>query len=157
MKMRKHYVVAVFMSVLGSCSKESVAPLDVAEKKNIAEVEQQLLKTVNEHRVSKGLNVLEFNSVAYEHANAHTDYMIALGAINHDNFKVRASEISARTDAEFVAENVAKDYTTASEAFQGWLNSTNHKRTMEGDFTHTAVSVKKDADGNRYYTQIFFR
>ena len=156
--MRKHYVVlAVFISVLGSCSKESAAPLDVVEKKNITEVEQQLLKTVNEHRVSKGLNVLEFNSVAYEHANTHTDYMIALGAINHDNFKVRASEISARTDAEFVAENVAKDYTTASEAFQGWLNSTNHKRTMEGDFTHTAVSVKKDADGNRYYTQIFFR
>lgn len=83
--------------------------------------------------------------------------MIARGTINHDNFSARASKISSIENAELVAENVAKDYANAAEAFQGWLDSSSHKKTMEGEFTHTAVSVKKDAHGKLYFTQIFFR
>lgn len=158
MKMRTHLIaLTVFVGIFGSCTKESAEPLNIVESQNVTEVEQELLNTVNEHRMSLGKNTLEFNSAAYREANSHTDYMIAKGAINHDNFTARASGISAETDAEFVAENVAKDYATASGAFEGWLNSTNHKRTMEDDFTHTAVSVKKDADGTLYFTQIFYR
>ena len=58
---------------------------------------------------------------------------------------------------EFVAENVAKDYDSAIEAFDGWLNSSSHKKTMEDNFTHTAVSVKVNNAGDFYFTQIFFR
>ena len=56
-----------------------------------------------------------------------------------------------------VAENVAKDYDTALEAFEGWYNSSSHKKTMEGDFSHTAISVKKDELGNYYFTQLFYK
>ena len=158
MKMRMHYAaLALFICTLASCSKESTVAVDVVEKKNLTEVELELLEIVNEHRIALGKSSLEFNSVAYGYANSHTDYMIAKGDINHDNFNHRAAEISARTEAQLVAENVAKDYGTASEAFQGWLHSTKHKRTMEGEFTHTAVSVKKDTDGTLYFTQIFYR
>ncbi len=158
MKMRKHLIaLAVFVCTLASCTKESEAPLHIVESQNVTEVEQELLNTVNDHRISLGKNGLQFNSIAYRNANIHTDYMIAKGAINHDNFTARASNISAEVGAVFVAENVAKDYSTATEAFQGWLESAKHKRTMEDDFTHTAVSVKKDADGNLYYAQIFYR
>jgi uncharacterized protein YkwD len=153
----KYFALAVFICTLVSCQKEPVTSVDIVENQNLAEVEQELMDTVNEYRVSSGLKSLQFNSVAYKHANAHTDYMIAKGTINHDNFTARASEISAEVDAEFVAENVAKDYATAPEAFEGWLNSTNHKRTMEGEFTHTAISVKQNEDGDLYFTQIFYR
>lgn len=145
------------VSALASCNKETVPTANIAENENATTVEQELLNTVNEHRVSLGKNNLKFDAVAYEHANAHTDYMIAKVAINHDNFSERASSISAEVNAELVAENVAKDYATASGAFQGWLNSTNHKRTMEGEFTHTAVSVKRSSDGTLFFTQIFYR
>jgi len=156
--MRMHLIaLAVFACTVASCSKESTAPLDIVETENITEVEQELLATVNDHRESLGKNELEYDSVAHSYANGHTDYMIAKGSLNHDNFTARASGISGETAAEFVAENVAKDYTTASQAFQGWLNSTDHKRTMEGEFTHTAISVKKDAEGTLYFTQIFYR
>jgi uncharacterized protein YkwD len=56
-----------------------------------------------------------------------------------------------------VAENVAKDYDTAMEAFEGWYQSSSHKKTMEGEFSHTAVSVKKNAQGDYYYTQLFYQ
>ncbi|MBT8320362.1 MAG: CAP domain-containing protein, partial [Eudoraea sp.] len=99
----------------------------------------------------------EFSVVAYEYANAHNDYMIAKGDLSHDHFSSRASNIASETNAEYVSENIAKDYPSAQEAFEGWLNSPNHRKTMEGEFTHTAVSVKVDDGGNYYYTQLFYR
>lgn len=158
MKMRTHYIALVlFVCTLASCNKESVETANIIETENASEVEQELLAIVNDHRLTLGYNSLEFSSVAYEHANAHNDYMISKGSINHDNFSSRASNISTEENAEFVAENVARDYSSASSAFQGWLDSSNHKKTMEGDFTHTAVSVKKNMNGTLYFTQIFFR
>ena len=158
MKTRMHLIaLAVFTCILGSCSKESSETVDIVEKENVTEVERNVLATVNEYRVASGLTPLMFDDVAYQYANEHTDYMIAKGAINHDNFTARASALASDVEVELVAENVAKDYTTALEVFEGWLKSTNHRRTMEGDFEHTAVSVKKDSDGKLYFTQIFYR
>jgi len=112
---------------------------------------------VNSHRTSLGSNTLFFSEVAYKYANSHTDYMISKGNISHDNFSSRASNINSEVAVEMVAENIAKDYNTAQEAFEGWYNSSSHKKTMEGDFSHTAVSVKKDNNGNLYFTQLFYK
>jgi len=158
MKMRMHFVALfLFVCTLASCSKESIDNTSIPEAENAIEVELELMAVVNEHRVSLGESTLEFSEVAYEYANQHNEYMISKGSINHDNFSSRASKISSQTSAEFVAENVAKDYNDAAEAFQGWLNSSSHRKTMEGDFSHTAVSVKISDAGNFYFTQIFFR
>ena len=63
----------------------------------------------------------------------------------------------AKVDASAVAENVAKDYPTAKITFEKWVASSGHRKNIEGDFTHTAVSVKKDAAGHYYFTQLFYR
>ena len=158
MKMRMQYAFLIlFVFILGSCSKESIENSNIIEAKNAIEVENELLNVVNDHRVSLGYTSLQFSAVAYDYANQHNDYMVANGSISHDNFSSRASKISSEVNAEYVAENVAKDYKTAFEAFEKWLSSPNHKKTMEGEFTHTAVSVKKDANGNLYFTQLFYR
>lgn len=148
---------ALLVCAVSSCSKESLDTAPVIAAESVGAIEQELLVVVNDHRESLGYTVLEFSPIAYEYAGEHNDYMIAKGDTNHDNFSARASDIASQVSAEFVAENVAKDYDTALEAFHGWLQSSSHKKTMEGDFTHTAVSVKKDANGNLYYTQLFFR
>ena len=36
-------------------------------------------------------------------------------------------------------------------------NSTSHKNTIEGDFTHTGVGVITDEEGKLYFTQLFFK
>ncbi|NJB71278.1 uncharacterized protein YkwD [Saonia flava] len=160
MKMRLHYAILVlFVIILCSCTKE---PLDDAntisvEAVNVTAAESELLTIVNDHRNTLGQNSLDFSEVAYEYANLHTDYMISVGAINHNNFDSRASKIIAEVNAKLVAENVAKDYSSALEAFESWLNSADHRKTMEGDFTHTAVSVKKNSEGKLYFTQLFYR
>jgi len=158
MKMRlRNAFLILFVCILGSCSKEPLDNTNIIEAKNAPEVENELLNTVNSHRISLGYNSLYFSAIAYEYANKHTDYMISKGGLSHDNFSLRAADIALEVEAELVAENVAKDYSNAQEAFNGWLSSSDHKKTMEGDFTHTAVSVKKNASGNYYYTQLFFK
>jgi uncharacterized protein YkwD len=158
MKMRTQFIALVlFVITLASCSKESLETTNIVEAENATEIELELLAVVNNHRITLGQPELEFSLVAYEYANEHNNYMISLGDINHHNFSSRASKISSQIGAEFVAENVAKDYDDAAAAFQGWLNSSSHKKTMEGDFTHTAVSVKINSAGDFYFTQIFFR
>lgn len=158
MKMRLHHALLVlFVFVANSCSKESIESTDIPVSANAFAVEQELLEMINDHRASLGYNGLQYSAVAYEFANKHTDYMIAKGTISHDNFSARASSLSTRTDAEYVAENVARNYDTAAEAFASWLVSSTHRKTMEGEFSHTAVSVKEDTAGNYYFTQLFYR
>ena len=140
-----------------SCSKEPIEETKIIAVANSTEVEQELLGIVNSHRTSLGYDSLSFSNVAYEYANSHTDYMIAKGSISHDNFSSRASDIAAEVNAIEVSENVAKDYSSAVEAFQNWMSSSLHRKSIEGDFTHTAVSVKKDSNGNFYFTQLFYR
>ena len=158
MKMKFNGLLLAFLLCIGvSCTEESQEQSVYEVNQNAVQVEDALLQVVNEHRTSLGFNALEFSSVAYEYANAHNDYMIAKGDLSHDHFSSRASNIASETNAEYVSENVAKDYSSAQEAFEGWLNSPNHRKTMEGEFTHTAVSVKVDDAGNYFYTQLFYR
>jgi len=155
-----HVFLAGLVWVATSCTKESIENVNVGsfpKAENVVAVEQELLLAVNDHRAALGQTVLEYSAVAHKYADNHNDYMIAKGDLSHDNFSARASSISSEVNAEYVAENVAKDYDNAQEALEGWLNSSSHKKTMEGEFTHTAVSVKKDANGNFYFTQLFYR
>tara|TARA_R110001583_G_scaffold50577_10_gene158028 strand:- start:15659 stop:16099 length:441 start_codon:yes stop_codon:yes gene_type:complete len=142
---------------LGSCTSDSLEETPVLEAENVITIEQDLLDIVNEHRLTLNTNALEFSNIAYKYANIHTDYMIAKGSISHDNFSSRATNINSEVEVEMVAENVAKDYQSAIDAFQGWYTSSSHKKTMEGDFTHTGISVKKDEQGNFYFTQLFYK
>lgn len=158
MKMRaQHAVLVLFVFILGSCSTEPIDDTIISTAANVVTLEQEILEIVNFHRADLGVNTLVFSPIAYEYANMHTDYMINKGSLSHDNFSSRAANIASKVEVEMVAENVAKDYSTAQEAFVGWYESTNHKNTMEGDFTHTAVSVKEDENGNFYYTQLFYK
>ncbi|MEO0573157.1 MAG: CAP domain-containing protein [Bacteroidota bacterium] len=165
-KIFPHYILIVLCAIaLTSCSSTSVSEEEElfengTTSKVVVELstqEQDLINLVNIHRTSQGLNELEFSPEAYPYAADHNKYMISKGELSHDNFNSRASSVSEITSANFVAENVAKDYLLVEDAFQGWLNSTSHKNTIEGDFTHTTLSIVADTEGNPYYTQIFFR
>lgn len=157
MKSRLLFAILAVVFVAGSCSTDPINETEIPTAANAVEVEHELLGIVNAHRIAMGQSVLEFSPVAYEHANAHSDYMVSTGQLSHHNFSARAMMISEQTNAEFVGENVAKGYPSAAEAFSKWMDSPSHKETMEDDFTHTAISVKVDNNGIHYYTQLFYR
>lgn len=156
---KTHLIIVLIASIFASCSKEPIAEgvsLTTISSYNISDIEQELFALVNHYRNSLGKNSLEFSDVAYEYANEHTEYMIAKGAMSHDNFSSRASKIANEVGAIHIEENVAKEYSNASEALKNWLASPSHKKTIEGEFSYTGISIEEDANGNLYYTQIFY-
>lgn len=119
--------------------------------------EALLFDMVNTYRSSIGLNEMQFESTTFYFAGIHNDYMIAEGQISHANFDERAETISKRTGAVHISENVAKNYDTLEEAFEGWLSSPGHRKNIEGDYTNSAISIRPNSEGEFYFTQIFFR
>ncbi len=128
---------------------------------NEEDIERQIFDMVNQHRVSMGLNALEWNETIAQQCRNHSSNM-ASGAvpIGHGGFEQRAANIGNTISYTTIAENVAY-YNTglgssnpASLAVNGWLDSSSHRENIEGNFNLTGVGVTND--GNEYYyTQIY--
>jgi uncharacterized protein YkwD len=127
-----------------------------------AEVERDVLNLVNQHRVSIGLEALEWNETIAIECRDHSRNM-ASGSVSiaHDGFDQRAANIGDTIPYTLIGENVAYINTGASGssspaslALNGWLNNTLHRDNIEGNYNLTGVGVAKD--GSEYYfTQIF--
>ncbi|AVR46128.1 CAP domain-containing protein [Christiangramia fulva] len=151
--------------LLTSCSKESlqdeVTPYDqVATRKinyDYSEIEVDILEQINVYRKAKGLNELQsINDISIE-AEMHDEYMIDQGTPSHDNFAQRASYLMNELGAKTVSENVAYGYRTADAVVNAWLKSAEHRHNIEGNLTHFGISVRQDAEGKNYFTNIFIK
>ena len=155
-------IIAAFTSCTSpSIQEEALFENDNTSLENVevnaSTIEVEVLEIINAHREELGLTTLSFSNEAYKYAAEHNDHMIAEGKTSHDNFNERASKLANETGATVVKENVARNFPKAEQAVNGWLNSQSHKNTIEGDFTHTTISVKADEKGKLYYTQLFFK
>ncbi|QLE01316.1 CAP domain-containing protein [Galbibacter sp. BG1] len=152
---------AIALLLVSSCSNESIQDEGLVEQTllqtSVKEVEQDVHTIVNAFRIKEGLEALAFSEEAYSYAEEQTQFMINTGSFKHNNFNERASSLAQLVDAQAVAENIAKDYSTAEEAVNGWVTSPGHLKNIMGNFTHTSVSVANDKNGKLYYTQIFYR
>jgi uncharacterized protein YkwD len=168
--MKRKFIFIIVLSVfIHSCSRHELTPLNFEQvadpDKEVflvstaahTDMESELFEIINNYRVSLNLNTLNFEGASYYFAKKHSEYMISQGKTSHDNFAKRAEQISINTGATNVAENVAKDYDTSVEAFEAWLESDGHKRNIEGDYTHSAISIKENEEGDLYFTQLFFK
>lgn len=117
----------------------------------------EILRLVNEHRTSIGLSEIKKDQqYASAYAVEHTQYMIDLEQVNHDNFNIRSSALKDR-GAQMVGENVAYGYDTAEAVVNAWLKSDGHKKIIEGAYTHSGFGVMQSNEGRFYFTQLFYR
>ncbi|MEZ7494687.1 CAP domain-containing protein [Leeuwenhoekiella aequorea] len=150
-----------FALFLTSCSQdEELMPVEEAALEISADltVEEafaaEILSEVNEHRASLGLSALQNNSDSKVKAVEHTKYMATKGTISHDNFFKRSDYLKSKGAAR-VSENVAFGYRDAKEVVAAWIKSEGHREALEGNFTHSGISVVKNEKGTAYFTQIF--
>lgn len=160
------FLVAISVVIFSMCSKTSSVEEEKFEEAflenekaiiNPSTMEAEVLALINDHRASIGASALQTSSASYEYAEDHNNYMIAQKTLSHDNFQSRASKIALEIGAVDVGENVARYYTTAELVLDGWLESTSHKEAIEGEYTHTTLSITLDKDGRPYFTQIFMQ
>mmetsp|Transcript_3140 Transcript_3140/g.5432 ORF Transcript_3140/g.5432 Transcript_3140/m.5432 type:complete len:315 (+) Transcript_3140:41-985(+) len=110
------------------------------------------LQYTNDHRASRGLVPLLFDSTLYSQAYAHSQGMPVYG--------FQHSQLSALTPpagAYISAENIAMSSNTADparDAVNMWINSPGHEANMVGDHTYCAVGIYIDGSGF-WATQVF--
>ncbi len=155
------FLVLVSFSIV-SCSKEDVSetPVETVSANvtyNYKTDEVQVLDLINNYRQSIGLNKLEKIDYVSVKSEEHTNYMVSTGSMNHNFFQDRYESIMTTLGAKNVSENLACNYNTAQSVLNAWLNSAGHKANIEGDFTHFGISIRANAQGVKYYTNIFVK
>lgn len=120
-------------------------------------IEVEILELINNYRIGMDLAPLNNLSIIKSVAFTHTDYMVSLDQVNHDNFYQRKTSLVQNASATKVSENVAYAYSSAQSVVKAWLNSPSHKATIEGDFTDFDISAEMNSQGKWYFTNIFIK
>lgn len=160
-KLLRVLLLVATIFTLNSCSSEDAETTssDTSNAKvmnytyNATELEA--MELINEYRVSVGLNALQqINHISFK-SEEHDDYMISNNVVNHNNFVSRSENLISVLGAKRVGENVAYNYNTPKAALTAWLNSPSHKENIVGNYTHFGIAIKTNAEGKKYYTNIF--
>tara|TARA_R110001583_G_scaffold412_2_gene3824 strand:+ start:66438 stop:66944 length:507 start_codon:yes stop_codon:yes gene_type:complete len=121
-------------------------------------IETEILDLVNAHRTSLGLTTLSKLNIISGVADGHTNYMIEVDQLNHDNFSQRSQTLMNEAGAKTVGENVAYGFNSAQGAVNGWLNSATHRKLIENpNYTHFGISTNSNSENRNYFTQIFIK
>ena len=88
----------------------------------------EVLQTINNHRQSLGLSILEMNSYISREAFYHTQNMIDTNTLTHSGFEQRSENIRINLPTTKVGECVSRNFTNP---LVGWLNSPPHKQIIE--------------------------
>jgi len=156
------FLALVSISLVSCSSEEAQSPImpsasQVNKEYTYSADETQVMALVNNYRQSMGLPTLaKIDYISFK-SEEHNEYMIATGTVNHNFFADRSTNLMQVLGAKNVSENLAYSYSTPESAVNAWLNSDGHRANIEGNFTHFGVSIRTNAEGKKYYTNIFVK
>jgi uncharacterized protein YkwD len=142
--------------------RQSVQTRSVAQANSpVAAMEESVLAQINQYRAKRNLPPLQMNGAISTQARNHSQAM-ASGRVpfSHDGFQQRMKVISQTLPYSAAAENIAYNlrYTDpGKQAVQTWLQSSPHRKNIEGNFNLTGIGIAQNAKGTYYFTQIFIR
>ncbi|MBU2920442.1 CAP domain-containing protein [Winogradskyella psychrotolerans] len=120
-------------------------------------IEIEIMELINAYRINEGLNSLQNHDTVKAVASTHTEYMIEVDHVSHDNFFLRQQSLQAYASANLVSENVAYGFNSAESVVNAWLNSPGHRDNIKGDYTDFDVSAEQDENGKWYFTNMFIK
>lgn len=156
------FLAMIVLFGLTSCTKDtmendSLNSIEVPAAPQAKQIEIEIMELINAHRINKGLNPLQNHNTVKAVAFTHTDYMIEVDNVSHDNFFLRQQSLQANASANVVSENVAYGFNSAQAVVNAWLNSPGHKDNIEGDFTDFEVSAEQNSAGKWYFTNMYIK
>lgn len=124
------------------------------------QIEQNVHRLVNNYRKRRGLRSLqikrELNKIAMKHSR---DMAAGRVDFSHNGFQDRVAAVRRYAKIPYrVAENL---YATtnpdevAQYAMNGWLNSSGHKKNLDGNYIFTGIAVARSRSGEYFVTQLF--
>lgn len=159
----KYWLLVICVVSLTACSKESLEEegtsdlVGVVTPETYSTIEVEVMDRVNDFRAGLGLPELESLNEISMQAGYHNSHMIENAEVCHDDFPSRYAALVNSVNAKAVSENVAYGYRTAEAVVNAWVKSDGHRKNMESNVTHFGISIKEDAEGKLYFTNIFVR
>lgn len=153
----KTFLIFCVLLMFFSCGKKSKESEPEVFQETISH--HTYLDLVNDHRLNLGLKALEYSLIIEESALIHSSDM-AKGKVRfgHSGMKKRCLKLRDELGSVACGEIVAKGQRTTEEVFNAWMNSPDHRRTIEDQaYTHTGLGFKEDSRGQLYWTQIFLK
>jgi uncharacterized protein YkwD len=138
--------------------KVVVTPSTPVVEANLAPgLERDILALVNDYRKSKKLPPLENNAAMEYQARRHSmDMGTHRVPFGHQGFSFRMKYIFEKVPGSTkVGENIAYGNLSATAVVNGWINSPEHRRNMEGNFKYTGIGVTRNMQNQLYFTQLF--
>lgn len=160
-KLLRVLLLVAIVYTMNSCSSDSAednsspAAVEKVIEFSYSSTELETMALINAYRASAGLSELkQIGHISFK-SEQHDNYMITNKVVNHDDFVSRSENIMKVLGAKSVAENIAYNYNTPQGALDAWLKSPGHKANIEGNFTHFGLAIRVNAEGKKYYTNIF--
>ncbi|WP_178985020.1 CAP domain-containing protein [Winogradskyella helgolandensis] len=164
MKVTNLLQVMAFIAIISftSCATdatedEALSSIEVPVAPIAKSIEIEIMERINTYRINEGLSPLENHETVKAVASTHTDYMIEVNNVSHDNFFLRKQSLQANANANLVTENVAYGFSSADAVVNAWIASSSHRENIEGDFTHFDVSAEQNSAGKWYFTNMFIK
>ena len=148
----------VVLVALANCAHRELPPCS-ASSLSPPVAERAAVELINRHRRAASLPPLEWNSDLAALARAHSRDLAADGGkLSHRGFRGRFERAAAKAPTQRFGENITQTCGGTSKAAQtavaNWLDSTPHRRNIEGDFRRTGVGVARDERGWVVFTQL---
>ncbi len=130
-------------------------------RSQFSHLEYRTFDLANGRRYDQGLSLLEWRDIIAKEAREHSRDMAAgRTPPGHEGSDRRIENIRRRFRVNAFAENVAlnRGYgDPALQTIQGWIESPEHRKNLDGDFDLTGVGVAVSEDSTYYFTQIYIR
>ncbi len=125
-------------------------------------IEQRAFELINNYRVGKGLQKMEWSDAIAEECRQHSKNMAnGTVAFGHLGIEDRVKRLRSKIEWIKSAENVAYNFgfeDPAQKAVEDWIASESHRINIEtASFNLSGMGVEKAADGKYYFTQIFLQ
>jgi uncharacterized protein YkwD len=127
----------------------------------ISRVEDQIVGCTNRARLSRGLPALRRSSVLRHAARYHAHNMLRYDFFRHDDVfgqspADRVARFGHRGVFEWVGENIAVGYWSASDVCRAWMGSHEHRSNiLNRHFTMIGVGYARAGNGRTYFVQDF--
>jgi uncharacterized protein YkwD len=134
------------------------APAPPAKKKELSELEEQVLELINAERKQAGVAALTPQALLMKAARDHSANMASQQMLAHEldgkgpNERVR--DLGYKSLG--AAENCAAGQRTPAQVMHSWMNSQGHRGNILGkDTTEIGIGMALSAGGTPYWTLVF--
>ena len=141
--MKKRAMLAVCVG-LAACTTESAqqsehtasmttASAATGTALQLSGTKAEIFSAINRARAQQGLAPLTYNASLARAAQSHANDMVAKGYFSHTSQSGTTATQRVKSTGYatcLTAENNSKSYPSAAAAFEGWMNSTSHRKNI---------------------------